>query len=433
MKLYMENIGKLDKTEISIDGITVIAGKNGTGKSTVSKSLYSVFSSFYDYNEKINALRNNLLKNELRRPTTSFFMRRFDTEALDLFLHYLYQNRMSFKENKNALKDSIIKFVSENFSDDYDDLEDSDRLQEGLSEDILDGIIRALLIGDDELLRFIAARTFDIEFNSQLKNIGSEKKTAKINLSIKDKNIYLNFDKDDNLNIENPFPLTKKIVYIDDPYIVDKVHVPAYFRSSRSVINRNIYLSHYDDLIELLRKEKSAESILIDARLKNIDDHIRKAGNINIFHERDKYSYSLNQGEDRVNIKNASTGLKTFLIIKLLLDNGSLEENGTIILDEPETHLHPDWQIIFAELIVLLNKHLGIHILINSHSPYFIRAIEVYSNKHRIDDDLRFYLAYNSSETNLSEIKEVTDSVEEIYSALAAAFDVLEEESEIYD
>lgn len=60
MKLYMENIGKLANTEIAIDGITVIAGKNGTGKSTVSKSLYSIFSSFYDYNEKINALRNNL-------------------------------------------------------------------------------------------------------------------------------------------------------------------------------------------------------------------------------------------------------------------------------------------------------------------------------------------------------------------------------------
>ncbi|WP_311486435.1 AAA family ATPase [uncultured Anaerococcus sp.] len=429
MKLYMENIGKLANTEIAIDGITVIAGKNGTGKSTVSKSLYSIFSSFYDYNEKINALRNNLLKNELRRPTTSFFMRRFDTEALDLFLHYLYQNRMSFKENKNALKDSIIKFVSENFSDDYDDFEDSNRLQDGLSEDILDGIIRALFISDDELLRFIVDRTFDIEFNSQVKNIRSEKKTAKINLSIKDKNIYLNFDIDGNLNIENPFPLTKKIVYIDDPYIVDKVHVPAYFRSSRSILNRNIYLGHYDDLIELLRKEKSAESILVDDRLKIIDDHIRKAGDINIFQERDKYSYSFNQGEERVNIKNASTGLKTFLIIKLLLDNGSLEENGTIILDEPETHLHPDWQIILAELIVLFNRYLGMHILINSHSPYFIRAIEVYSAKHKVYDICKYYLSKNNENTGLSEIKDVSNNVEEIYSVLSVAFDTLEYES----
>lgn len=429
MKLYMENIGKLANTEIDIDGITVIAGKNGTGKSTVSKSLYSVFSSLYDYNEKINALRNNLLKNELRRPTTSFFIRRFETEALDLFLHYLYQNRSIFKDDKNTLKDSIIKFVSENLSDEYDDFDETKRLQESLSGDILDGIIKVLFIEEDELLRFIVDRTFDIEFNGQVKNINLEKKSAKINLVIKDNNICLDFDENNDLSIKNSFSLTKKIIYIDDPYVVDKVPSSIYFSSSRSILNRNIYLSHYDDLVELLRKDKSAESILIDSILNIIDSHIRKAGNINIFQERNSYYYSLNQAEEKINIKNASTGLKTFLIIKLLLDNGSLEENGTIILDEPETHLHPDWQIIFAELIVLLNKYLGMHILINSHSPYFIRAIEVYSKKHNIDDKLRFYLAYNNFKTNLSEIKEVTDSVEDIYLILSRAFDELDKVS----
>lgn len=429
MKLYMENIGKLANTEIDIDGITVIAGKNGTGKSTVSKSLYSIFSSLYDYNEKINALRNNLLKNELRRPTTSFFIRRFETEALDLFLHDLYQNRLRFKDDKNELKNSIIKFVSDNLSDDYDDFDDSKILQESLSEDILDGIIKVLFIEEDELLRFIIDRTFDIEFNSQVKNIKFKNKSAKVNLAIKDKNIYLNFDENDNLSIEDPFPLIKKIIYIDDPYIVDKVPAYIYLRSSRSILNKNIYLSHYDDLIELLRKDKSAESILIDSVLNIIDSHIRKAGNINIFQERNRYYYSLNQGEEKINIKNASTGLKTFLIIKLLLDNGSLEENGTIILDEPETHLHPDWQIIFAELIVLLNKYLGMHILINSHSPYFVRAIEVYSSKHEVANKCKYYLAYDNKNSGLAEVKDVSDSVSEIYSTLSSAFDILEQES----
>ena len=31
MKLKLKNIGKLTETEIDIDGITVIAGKNNTG------------------------------------------------------------------------------------------------------------------------------------------------------------------------------------------------------------------------------------------------------------------------------------------------------------------------------------------------------------------------------------------------------------------
>lgn len=427
MKLYMENIGKLANTEISIDGITVVAGKNGTGKSTISKSLYSIFSSFYDYNEKINNLRNYLLKNELRKPTTSFFMRRFDTEKLDLFLHSLYQNRMNFKNNKIKLKDSIIEFVSENFSEEYDDFDDSNKLEEGLNEDILDGILRVLFIEDNKLLRYIVNKTFDVEFNYQVKNLNSLEKCSKINLAIKEKNLYVEIDENGKFIVENPLLLTKKVAYIDDPYVVDNIHSSYFFRG-----NRNIYLTHYDDLVELLIKDKSPESILINESMNAIDNIIKKAGKINIFKERNRYFYSLDQGEEKINIKNASTGLKTFLIIKLLLDNGSLEENGIIILDEPETHLHPDWQIIFAELIVLLNKYLGMHILINSHSPYFIRAIEVYSKKYNVNDKLRYYYSYNN-DIGLSKIKEVTDSVEEIYSALAAAFDVLEEESYSYD
>lgn len=424
MKLYMENIGKLANTEISIEGITVVAGKNGTGKSTISKSLYSVFSSFYDYNEKINNLRNYLLKNELRKPTTSFFMRRFDSEKLDLFLHSLYQNRMNFKNNKIKLKDSIIEFVSENFSEEYDDFDDSNKLEEGLNEDILDGILRVLFIEDNKLLRYIVNKTFDVEFNNQVKNLNSSEKCSKVNLTIKEKTLCIEIDENGIFTVENPLLLTKKVAYIDDPYVVDNIPSSYFFRG-----NRNIYLTHYDDLVELLKKDKSPESILINESMNAIDNIIKKAGKINIFKERNRYFYSLDQGEEKINIKNASTGLKTFLIIKLLLDNGSLEENGIIILDEPETHLHPDWQIIFAELIVLLNKYLGMHILINSHSPYFIRAIEVYSKKYNIDDKLRFYLAYNNFETNLSEIKEVTNSVEDIYLILSYAFDELDKVS----
>ncbi len=33
-------------------------------------------------------------------------------------------------------------------------------------------------------------------------------------------------------------------------------------------------------------------------------------------------------------------GLKTFVILKMLLTSGVIERNGTIILDEPEIHLH---------------------------------------------------------------------------------------------
>lgn len=420
MKLYMENIGKLANTEITIDGITVIAGKNGTGKSTVSKSLYSIFTGFYDYKEKIIELRNYLIMREIRKQTSSFFLMQINQEKLNLFFHTLYQNRSNFIDNKSKLNNDIINFIAENVPEEYLDFDEANSFGSNMNDEMLDGIISVLFIEERDLLEHILDGTFEAEFNGQIKKISNEDMDAEVSIEIKNKLTSVEIDGDGNFTISNPVLLTKKIVYIDDPYILDSLQEHNIFR-----IPRYEFFNHTDDLINLLDMS-SPESILADEGLDIINEHLKKIGQVNIVKERNRYLYNFVNSEENINIKNASTGLKSFLIIKLLIEKGALQKNGTIILDEPETHLHPDWQLILAELIVLLNKYLGMHILINSHSPYFIRAIEVYSNKHNIDDDLRFYLAYNDKKSGLSEIKEVTNSVEEIYSALSAAFDVLD-------
>lgn len=48
MQIKISNIGKIKEADVTINGITVIAGENNTGKSTVGKALYSIFNSFVD-------------------------------------------------------------------------------------------------------------------------------------------------------------------------------------------------------------------------------------------------------------------------------------------------------------------------------------------------------------------------------------------------
>ena len=67
-------------------------------------------------------------------------------------------------------------------------------------------------------------------------------------------------------------------------------------------------------------------------------------------------------------------GIKAFTIIRTLLEKGEIHEKDVMVLDEPEIHLHPEWQLIYAELIVLLEKYLHLTILITTHSPYFLEA-----------------------------------------------------------
>ncbi len=42
MEIIIKHIGILPKAKIILDGLTVIAGKNDTGKSTIGKLLFSI-------------------------------------------------------------------------------------------------------------------------------------------------------------------------------------------------------------------------------------------------------------------------------------------------------------------------------------------------------------------------------------------------------
>ena len=48
MELKLKNIGMINEANVKIDGLTVIAGENDTGKSTVGKALYSSLNSIKD-------------------------------------------------------------------------------------------------------------------------------------------------------------------------------------------------------------------------------------------------------------------------------------------------------------------------------------------------------------------------------------------------
>ena len=111
-----------------------------------------------------------------------------------------------------------------------------------------------------------------------------------------------------------------------------------------------------------------------------------------------------------------------------MLLNGSLTDGSVLILDEPEIHLHPKWQLVFAEIIVMLQKEFDMHILINTHSPYFLDAIEVYSSKHEIADKCKYYLA-EVLDDEMSVMSDVSDDTERIYEKLSNPFQVLANES----
>ena len=126
-----------------------------------------------------------------------------------------------------------------------------------------------------------------------------------------------------------------------------------------------------------------------------------------------------------LNVKNLSAGLKTFTILKELIIKNVIKQNGTIILDEPEIHLHPAWQLVLAKLIVLLQIEFDLHILLTTHSPYFLNAIETYADKYDVKDKIKYYLSEELE--NRVTFYDVTNNIEKIYLLLAKPLQVLED------
>lgn len=414
MILSLKNIGKLKVTSVEINGITVIAGENNTGKSTIGKTLFSVFNSFYNVDEQINSERidsiNNLIS-LMYRNVTNRLTRRFDTEeiARNIVEH---SNLCSKKEIKEEIIGSILRY-DENFEK---------YITDSNIDDTALRILEILNVSDVDIFKSVLGKKIDAEFNGQINNIFSEE-IGEIKLQIKNEEIKIFIKENNVINVTSRMNLHTEAVYLDDPFVLDEPQYPFIRFSSK-------YMDHRMHLREKLSYNKDTnivDEIIVNQKFDKIYEKTSSicSGEL-IKNQRSGYGYKKANTEKILDVKNLSTGLKTFAILKTLLVNGVIEYNGLIILDEPEIHLHPEWQLLFAELIVMLHKEFGMHILLNTHSPYFLRAIQVYSAKHGVADKCNYYLSEEMEEQ--VNISDVTNDIDRIYAKLSKPLQNLEDE-----
>ena len=396
MKISLNNISKVKKADIEIKGITVIAGENNTGKSTVGKALWSIFNSFYNIKKELKIEREEtILKKimkeiDIDRIKDINFVRKVSRKLSSL-------NLLDKKEIEKILLESFRAFNIDNLVKD---------------------VYEILSLEDEYILKNHLENILLTEFNGQINNLYNNEE-GKIDLKIADKEISIKIDSQKIKSVENieKLNLSTEAVYIDDPYILD---------DSRVIYSKKG--NHKNDLKVLLSSKKNislVDNALLSKKIEKIDEKLEE-----VFKEEMVFNFydkkiKLKNSMEELEIKNLSTGLKTFVILKNLIDNGALEERGTIILDEPEIHLHPEWQLVFAEIIVMLQVELNLHILLATHSPYFLRAIQVYAGNYGIADKCKYYLAEN--EENYSVIKDVSDEVELIFKKLARPLQKLED------
>ena len=124
-----------------------------------------------------------------------------------------------------------------------------------------------------------------------------------------------------------------------------------------------------------------------DEEVKLVTDYLKKLGydwDINLIdHNKNIYEITLKKDGREFLLTQASSGEKE--IINFLLGIFALNiRNGLIIIDEPDLHLHPQWQKLLIELFLELSKKTGNQFIIATHSAIFI-------DERTISDVIRIY------------------------------------------
>lgn len=423
MKLHIENIGKLKSADVTLDGITVIAGKNNTGKSTVGKTLYCIFNSLYNIDEKIERDRKEYIADAVLyslgiKISSLLYTKKYKqlTILLDNIVNEIKNNHFDAVGKLLFNITSLYRDKPEDMLD-YDDVIDNE-----IVENVINRVKEALAISDKDFYNLIANKVFNSEFSNQIINFNAE--TGRAILNIQQKDIIIEIG-NKSVKSNSFMKLHSDIIYIESPFILDNINY---------LYSQDILPYRYDTVYKLAynNRQNMTSELIIQNKLENIFNLLSDIGIGELYKEttdigRDIFKYKEENNDNKIEISNISAGIKTFIILKTLILNGQIADKGCIILDEPEVHLHPEWQLVFARLIVLLQKTFNLHILLNTHSPYFLRAIQVYSSKYEIANRCNYYLAENNEDGTAS-IRDVKGSIEEIYKLLHRPFQDLENE-----
>ena len=416
MQIKLRNIGMLEKAELNLNSLTLIAGENDNGKSTIGKVIFCIIKAINKYKDELQESKEHKLKERLEN--LFFFTRNILTHNPVLKntedIYFLILDEYTLEEKLLKLEELILTVR------DKSDLKDIEKIEKVLKEIY---IIKDEPEDDKKYIESALNKAFFSEFDSSILLNGKEDGQITL-LENSLELINIRISKDNKLSlIEDVEPIQlKDATFIETPLILNNHDLLIRSQSGLSLNKRNIerlgfpYTTlHTKDLFDKLKKI-SFSIFLNDEFEDTILKEIQKIIDGNIVYDNKQRDFIYSKNEKAISIKNTASGIKSFGILQLLLENDILNQNSILIIDEPENHLHPKWQLKYAKVLVTLAKN-GVKILIASHSPYMIEAIKRYSDSENLEENTNFYLAENS-------IIEPRNRLEDIFKTLEEPFEI---------
>lgn len=427
-RYQIENYHSIGKADIAINGITVLAGVNGAGKSTLARWLYYIVNVAYIYETN----RFDEYKQSLANIVGQFATARkefTETNDNDDLLNKAKWSILAIKYIGIDSVDEVLNIYNAATNQFFTDLKNS---LSDMDQNALNRILNYLQLkqGNDT--------SDEIWIEHLLKEKISQGLSEKETFLLRQKNrpidkffdkirrVYRETDRpdkisfqEDGVDIITPYKIGT-LLGLDSSIYIDTPMALSITNSTNRFWNELQFMLKYQGY----SVEAGSEAISVLEYIKTITggEVVEKKDIVG----QEELFYNRKSDNLTIKLENVATGIKTFAYIEQLLRKGYLNNHAVLIIDEPEAHLHPQWIVEFARILVMLNKEVGLKIMIASHDPDMVSAIRYVADAEGVLTNTNFYLAEHDSNAETYTYKALGHDIEPIFESFNKSFALIE-------